>query len=344
MGLLEDLQDVIAGIRARHDRRIAWTNDGKPIGFVFPIEEIRQVLTLRSHYGIEDAGEFIRVFQQAANPVESLVEYKTLAQVLGRHTLTAAEPVFAGVLIEAGLTTELMAYLNERPQDTECATILVLDQLINTKAHIFPRGLLIFLQRFGRKLFFVSQTEDVSRPEGSLLATSAALARQKAVSLRLAMPEAPEIALRGDEALAKLAQLGAPSTLAETIRLATATLTRPATSSELAGAIDRCRAYLEQVLRELRKLLENADLSLPVIDTKEMTASVLLNTVSSLLDIRERELLQKYFNFVSVEGSHTTAADLEQARLARNLSIEFSWYLLERLLRKFPAVMGDARK
>jgi len=341
VGLLEDLTDTLAGIKATPEPPIWWGEDGRPKGFVYPVEAVQQVLALRSLYNANDPREFIEIVYEAASPVQ----YKAISRALGRRTLGRAEPVFAAVLIEAGLVEELIRHLNLRSRTVGDMVILAIDHLISTKFHLFPRHLLIFLQQFGQELSKPPEegndfrSEIVSPMAARLLTTSAAKARQKAVSLRLTMPEAPEIAGHGDQALATLGRLGAPSSLSETIRLATATLARPATSSELAGAMDRCRAYLEQVLRQLRKLLERANPDWPVQDTEGMTASALLNAIHPLLETRERELVQKYFNFISVEGSHATAADLEQARMARNLSIEFSWYLLERLKRRYPNLL-----
>lgn len=341
MGLLEDLTDLLAGVKYTPEPQLQWGEDGRPIGFSYPGEAVQQVLALRSLHNVSDPREFVNVFYEAAAPVQ----YKPLSRALGRHTLGAAEPVFVSVLIEVGLVEQLIEHLKLKGRTIRDTTILAMDHLISAKLHLFPRDLLIFLQGFGQEVSKPVEGEDdspsrgVSVMAGRLLTSSAARARQRAVSLRLVMPEAPEIADHGDEALITLTASGASSSLAETIRLATATLTRPATSSELAGAMDRCRAYLEQILRELRRLLERADPTLPFVDTKEMTASRLLDTLTTLLETKERDLLQKYFNFVSVEGSHTTAADLEQARLARNMSLELSWYLLERLKRKAPTVL-----
>ena len=90
-------------------------------------------------------------------------------------------------------------------------------------------------------------------------------------------------------------------------------------------------SFLEEVLRAVRTLLQERDASLEKIDLKDKTAGPLLDLLNSHISLKEKDLVQKFFNFASVEGSHATSATIEEARLARNLTIEFAWYLLSRV-------------
>lgn len=341
MGLREDLQDLCAEISLAGETRVSYSATGEPVGPITPIQTIQQILAIRSHYNIQDNTEFVALFR---NAVETpLPQSAILARFRARQNrFGAVQPVFIGVLIEISAHRELRDYLNS------CSvsdwSVLIIREYLLTKPTLFPRELLLFLEEFGRKLATppppreqelpdgrVVAVQDPGRREGTLLASAAAHARRAAVSLRLTMAEAPEIAEHGDTVMAALRRLRVDPSVIETFQQANATLARPATKAELALSIDRFRAFLEEVLRAVRRLMEDQDPTLPGKELIGKTPSELLDLLSSLITVKERELFQKFFNFVSVEGSHTTSATTEEARLARNLTIEIAWYLLSRV-------------
>lgn len=140
----------------------------------------------------------------------------------------------------------------------------------------------------------------------------------------------PEIAEHGDEITTRLTALGADVALIETLRLAVVGVAPHSSEAVLASSVDRSRAFLEEMLRFSRRLLEGKG-HVPQLAKDPVTAKAILESFQAVLGSQESELFQKFFNFASVSGAHTTSALLNQARLMRNTMIELTYYFLEKL-------------
>lgn len=330
MPLLEDLQDIFAPVRTIPERTMpsVWFTpfDYDRVGLMdIPHEQIRQVLAVKAHYTVEDSGQFIETFKTAA----LFAPDGTRLRMQPGGPLGLVEPLFLCVLIEAGLHPELMEHLQVHGRELGHHAILVVREMVQTHLEFFPRDLLVSLQDLGVQMAPLAPAD--FRLSWQLLAVAAARARGRAVSLRLSMAEVPEIAEHGDEVLAYLERRGMAGGLRETIQQANAPLARPATSVEYATSLDRSRAYLEQVLRIVLTLRQGAEADLQRFAS--LTGSRLVRTLGGFVSPNEGGLLSSFLDFVSTQGAHQITATLEQARIARNLAIELSWYLLKRLQR-----------
>jgi hypothetical protein len=326
VGLREDLEDVCVGMAGAILKAEALSLD----------EEVNTLLALKCRYSNEDPDIFANIFENTAS-----TSFRSLPIISSVPSGLPPEiqPIYLCLLLELGLQKRFQERLGCRIELLRDSTFKTLSKMIEQRPHLFGRDLLVFLQEFGtrhaKSTSHQEHTQDGLKVESYcrhaiILAQSAALARRKAVLLRIALKDTPEIAEHGDEITTRLSALGADAALIETLRLAVVTVAPHSSEAILASSVGRSRAFLEEMLRFIRKLLESKGHVPPV--TKELvTARAILDSLQAVLASQEAKLFQEFFNFISVSGVHSTSALLNQARLVRNTMIELTYYFLEKL-------------
>jgi hypothetical protein len=100
---------------------------------------------------------------------------------------------------------------------------------------------------------------------------------------------------------------------------------------DFAVCLDRLRAFYERLVTGLVPIVERFS-GKPFRENRANDGQCLryLNE-AGILTPSEKRLFERFYGFLSAEGSHAASADREQARIAKNILVELAWLSMQRV-------------